>query len=345
MAQRLLAAVAGSAPIDRSQLQMTASLGITIAEPTDTAETALSNADTAMYRAKQAGKGGFEIYDATMRSRLLRELALSKALATALRDNDLDVHYQPIVSLTDGRILALEALARWNHPEWGWVAPDEFIPLAEAHGLIVTLGQQLLSNAAKQATGWRATYPEALPLGIFVNMSSHQLSQPDFRQRSPAHSHSTAPPRQTSASRSPNASSSTGRRDARRQPRTTHSARRSAQPRRLRHRLLLTHGSQAPPPRRAQDRPLFHRRYPQQPGRRPHQQSHDQPRPHIRTHRHRRRRRNPTPSRLPEPARLRRSPRLSLRPTRTRAPDNHPASRRTPNPNEHATQERWRIAS
>jgi diguanylate cyclase (GGDEF)-like protein/PAS domain S-box-containing protein len=180
VAERLLAAVAGSAPIDRSQLQLTASLGITIAESTDTAESALSNADTAMYNAKNAGPGSFEIYDATMRLRLLRELTLTKALATALQEHQIDVHYQPIVSLTDGRILALEALARWNHPQWGWVAPTEFIPVAETHGLIIALGQQILSKVAKQATDWRTSYPHALPLGIFVNMSPHQLSQPDF---------------------------------------------------------------------------------------------------------------------------------------------------------------------
>jgi ammonium transporter, Amt family len=177
MAQRLLAAVTD--PRDHSQ-PVTASLGITIAEPSDTAETALSNADTAMYKAKKAGPGGFEIYDETMRERLLRDLALTEGFATALQDNQLEVHYQPIVSLTDGRILALEALARWNHPQWGRIAPSEFIPLAENHGLIVQLGQFVLSEAAKQATLWRTDYANALPLGIFINVSPRQLSQPDF---------------------------------------------------------------------------------------------------------------------------------------------------------------------
>ena len=177
MAQRLLAAV--TALRDHSQ-RVTASLGIAIAESSDTAETALSNADTAMYKAKKAGPGGFEIYDETMRERLLRDLALTEGLATALEDDQLEIHYQPIVSLTGGSILALEALVRWNHPQWGRIAPSEFIPLAENRGLIVQLGQFVLSEAAKQANLWRNDYANALPLGIFINVSPRQLCQPDF---------------------------------------------------------------------------------------------------------------------------------------------------------------------
>jgi diguanylate cyclase (GGDEF)-like protein len=179
VAERLLAAVAEPVPLDEAR-RLTASLGITIAEPTDTTETTLSNADTAMYNAKDAGPGGFEIYDETMRTRLLRELAITKALEAALHADELDVYYQPIVSLTNGRILALEALARWNHPQLGWVPPDEFIPIAEEHSLIIPLGQQLLSQAAKQAADWRTNFPDALPLGIFVNISPRQLSGVDF---------------------------------------------------------------------------------------------------------------------------------------------------------------------
>jgi EAL domain-containing protein (putative c-di-GMP-specific phosphodiesterase class I) len=107
---------------------------------------------------------------------------LTEGLATALEDDQhqLEVHYQPIVSLTDGSILALEALARWNHPQWGRIAPSEFIPLAESHGLIIQLGQFVLSEAAKQATLWRTDYSNTLPFGIFINVSPRQLSQPDF---------------------------------------------------------------------------------------------------------------------------------------------------------------------
>jgi diguanylate cyclase (GGDEF)-like protein/PAS domain S-box-containing protein len=180
MAERLLAAVAEPVASGHTHLRLTASLGITIAEPAATTETSLSNADTAMYKAKGAGRNRFEIYDDTMRSRLMRERTLMRELTSALRDSQLEIYYQPIISLTDGRVLAFEALARWNHPQWGWVAPSEFIPIAEDHGLILVLGQQVLSDAAKQATDWRTTYPHAFPLGIFANVSPRQLSQPDF---------------------------------------------------------------------------------------------------------------------------------------------------------------------
>ena len=115
-----------------------------------------------------------------MRSRLLRELTLTKALTSALENEELDVYYQPIVSLTDGRILAMETLARWDHPELGRIEPAEFIPIAEKHGLIIPLGRHVLDDAARNASLWRARYPNALPLGIFVNTSPQQLTQPDF---------------------------------------------------------------------------------------------------------------------------------------------------------------------
>lgn len=180
VAERVLAAVAVPETIGDSRVQFTANLGITIVEPTDTAQDALDNADTAMSKARGIGVGHFEIYNHPVRSRLLRELTVAKALSAAIRDDHLEVHYQPIVSLSDGSILALEALARWNDPQLGWLGPDEFIPIAEDHGLIVALGQRMLSEVARQATTWRADYPTALPLGIFANISPRQLSQLDF---------------------------------------------------------------------------------------------------------------------------------------------------------------------
>ena len=259
MAQRLLAAVAD--PRDHSQ-RVTASLGITIAEPSDTAETALSNADTAMYKAKKAGPGGFEVYDETMRKRLLRDLALTEGLATALQDNQLEVHYQPIVSLADGRILALEALARWNHPQWGRIAPSEFIPLAEDRGLIVQLGQFVLSEAAKQATHGATITPTPSHSASSSTSLPANSPSPTSSTSSPTRSNGMASHPPTSASRSPNGPSSTTTSRRWPTPRPTHQTRRTPQPRRLRHRLLLTHSPQGAPSHRCQDRPLLHRRHP-----------------------------------------------------------------------------------
>ena len=180
IAARVLAAVAEPTLIGQSELQVTASIGIAIAKPDETAETALGNADNAMYKAKSAGAGYFEIYNDTMRFALQRELMLTQALTAALRAGETDVHYQPIVSLVDGRILAVEALARWSSPALGRIEPGEFIPLAEDHELIVALGQQVLRRAARQTADWRAKDPCALPLGTFVNVSPRELAQPDF---------------------------------------------------------------------------------------------------------------------------------------------------------------------
>jgi PAS domain S-box-containing protein/diguanylate cyclase (GGDEF)-like protein len=180
VAERVLAAVAVAGTVGDARVQVTADLGITIVEPTDTAQNALDNAGTAMSKAKGIGGGHFEIYNHPVGSRLLRELTIAKALSNAIRDDQLDVHYQPIISLTDGSILGLEALVRWNDPQWGWLAPDEFIPIAEDHGLVVALGQRMLNEVARQATNWRADYPSALPLGIFANISPRQLAQSDF---------------------------------------------------------------------------------------------------------------------------------------------------------------------
>jgi EAL domain-containing protein (putative c-di-GMP-specific phosphodiesterase class I) len=92
----------------------------------------------------------------------------------------LTLHYQPIVSLADGQVLAVEALARWLHPQWGWVAPSEFIPLAEHNGMIIAFGTWVLDKAAAQTAAWRTQHPHALPLGVFVNISPRHLAMANF---------------------------------------------------------------------------------------------------------------------------------------------------------------------
>jgi EAL domain-containing protein (putative c-di-GMP-specific phosphodiesterase class I) len=88
--------------------------------------------------------------------------------------------YQPIVSLTDGRVRSVEALLRWQHPQWGWVSPNEFISLAESDGQISTIGDYVLEGTIAQAAEWWGDYPEALPLGLSVNISARQLATPGF---------------------------------------------------------------------------------------------------------------------------------------------------------------------
>jgi diguanylate cyclase (GGDEF)-like protein/PAS domain S-box-containing protein len=180
VAIRILSALAEPLAVDDRVAHVTASLGIALAEPGDGTISLLRNADIAMYQAKTEHGGGFDFFDRKMRGRMLRELELGAALKDALQAGELAVHYQPIVSLRDGQLLAIEALTRWPHPQWGWVQPTEFIPLAERNGMIIPLGTWVLAEAATQAATWRKRYPDALPLGVFVNISPRQLSQPNF---------------------------------------------------------------------------------------------------------------------------------------------------------------------
>jgi len=159
---------------------MTASLGVAATGGGAESADLLRDADTAMYRAKARARGGTEFFAPRLRTELLRRVALSTALETAVRDGELEVRYQPIVSITDGRILALEALVRWLHPMWGWVQPDEFIPLAEQNGMIVALGRYVLGAVASQIAQWRREQPGTLPLGVFINASPQELSSLEF---------------------------------------------------------------------------------------------------------------------------------------------------------------------
>ena len=180
VAKRILSVFADPFVIAGSRQHVTASLGVVLAEPGSSPDTLLRSADTAMYRAKTTSRGGFEVFDERMRVRVVREVAVTNDLADALQNGQLVVHYQPIVSLIDGRTLAVEALARWRHAQWGWVAPDEFIPIAERNDLIVPLERYVLNEAARQARVWRDRYPGMQPTTVFVNISPQQLTRSDF---------------------------------------------------------------------------------------------------------------------------------------------------------------------
>jgi diguanylate cyclase (GGDEF)-like protein/PAS domain S-box-containing protein len=180
VADRIAAELAEPFTTGASTHEVRASLGIVLANPGEAPDAILRNADTAMYSAKATNKGGFEIFDEGMRRRLLRELQLKHALAEAIRNEDLQVHYQPIVSLDTGCVLGVEALARWRHPDWGWIEPTEFVAIAETDGLITQLGQNVLWQAARQAARWHDRFPDALPLGVFVNVAPGELAKPDY---------------------------------------------------------------------------------------------------------------------------------------------------------------------
>ncbi len=157
---------------------ITASVGVSCVEGglTDP-EAMLRDADVAMYTAKERGRARVELLDNTLRERAQRRTEIERDLRAALDNDELAVHYQPIVSRTRG-IVGLEALARWPHPD-GPIFPDEFIPIAEESGLILPLGIWVLNKACAQAARWKATVPAAADLHISVNLSGRQLGDPD----------------------------------------------------------------------------------------------------------------------------------------------------------------------
>ena len=137
----------------------------------------LRDADTAMYRAKDAGKACYELFDLEMHSRAVIRMRLESDLRRALERDEFCVFYQPIMSVQTGRLSGFEALVRWQHPERGLVAPSEFIPVSEETGLIVPLGAWILEQACRQMQEWHLQHPANRALTMNVNLSSKQLIQ------------------------------------------------------------------------------------------------------------------------------------------------------------------------
>jgi PAS domain S-box-containing protein len=149
----------------------------------DAAGKAYRDADIAMYRAKALGRSRYEVFTPEMRDRAVTLLELESALRLALERGELFIHYQPIVLLTSNRIVGFEALARWQHPTRGLVAPAEFIPLAEETGLILPIGKWVLREACRQMQVWQTQFPAKPPLTISVNLSAKQFAQSDLIQQ------------------------------------------------------------------------------------------------------------------------------------------------------------------
>jgi diguanylate cyclase (GGDEF)-like protein len=166
---------------DDTELPMRASIGVAISHgPGADAEELIAEADSAMYRAKERGGGLTETFDAVMRKDVKSQLRMEHELAKALENGQLRVHYQPIVAIDTGHILALEALVRWQHPERGLVGPAEFIPTAEATGLVVPIGAWVLEEACRQAEVWRRGRPTGTAPSVAVNLSLRQFVDSDL---------------------------------------------------------------------------------------------------------------------------------------------------------------------
>jgi len=158
--------------IDGHEVFVTASIGIAhSATGYVNPEEILRDADIAMYRAKAGGKARYEIFDRDMHQSAVALLKLETELRQGVQREDFVMHYQPIVSLTHGRIVGFEGLVRWQHPERGLVSPTQFIGVAEETGLIVPLGWWVLRESCQQTHRWQNRFPAEPPLWISVNMS------------------------------------------------------------------------------------------------------------------------------------------------------------------------------
>ena len=175
--QRILNTVSAPMVIDGRELCITCSAGVSLYPQDGTdAETLLRNADAAMYQAKERGRNNFQFYTSEMNALVSERLALEHSLRRALERNELLLHYQPKVDLASGLIIGAEALVRWQHPEWGLIFPQRFIPIAEETGLIVPIGEWVLRTACMQNRRWQdAGLP---PVTVSVNVSARQFRQP-----------------------------------------------------------------------------------------------------------------------------------------------------------------------
>ncbi|MEO5368168.1 MAG: EAL domain-containing protein [Magnetococcus sp. WYHC-3] len=182
VAEKIIEALRRPFLLQERQVFIGVSIGIaTFPQDAQDAEGLTRNADTAMFQAKELGGGGYRYFSAEMNARNMRRLEMEEALHLAVGRGELELHYQPRVDLKQNRIVGVEALVRWNHPQRGMVSPAEFIPLAEENGLILSIGEWVLETACRQARSWLDAGVSGLR--VAVNLSGRQFQDPALLEK------------------------------------------------------------------------------------------------------------------------------------------------------------------
>jgi len=176
MAQRIAGVFKRPFILDGNEHFVTTSIGISLTQGGELAEDLVRDADSALNRAKERGRSRYELFDEAMRDRTISLLRVENDLRRALERDELTLDYQPVISLRDYSIVAVEALLRWEHPEHGRIAPPDFIPVAEETGLIESIGRWVLDHACRQAARWYRERPDAAPIAMSVNLSAVEIA-------------------------------------------------------------------------------------------------------------------------------------------------------------------------
>lgn len=181
VAEKLIHALKESFNIEGYELYVTGSIGITYyPQDNDTMDMLIKNADVAMYHAKASNRGGYQNYSSDMDERFSRHLSIEGDLRRSIEANEFVVHYQPQIQVVTGEIVGIEALVRWQHPEYGLLAPSDFISIAEESGLIGDIGESLFRIACADLKKW---YEQGLQVRLGINLSAIEVVKQSFVDR------------------------------------------------------------------------------------------------------------------------------------------------------------------
>ena len=181
IARRLLRVIPAVHNVDSHDVSITTSIGISVfPEDGNKADILMKNADTAMYHAKDEGRNTYQFFKDSMNKAALERFSIDRDLRKALENNELVLHYQPQITLSDRKIVGAEALIRWHHPHRGMIPPDKFIPIAEETGIIIDINKWVLNTACQQTEQW--IQQGLAPITIAVNLSGYKLASQNLIQ-------------------------------------------------------------------------------------------------------------------------------------------------------------------